>query len=382
VRDQAVDDLIAILESNQDAASIINQEVIDLLKDSPDPVYHANDILEASSGSFAVAGDPLVFIRPYLLSFAKAAELVDIAGSFYNGFDPIDTAGLETLLERCAAKSVGMEWKDIESITVPSLFLTCSELFASLYQDFANERNSSHPSRLGDPLGKTVNTLITTSVLHGEGFTLWKQASEAYSQAEKNVEFTPDFDDVSFGYFGNKKTLKRVSKKLPNDAKSNKFLSLGSATWLDVLVRSPAEPTLSRGVLIDNTQVSLGGWTDQVPAQVLTAMGCSRIVLINRPGGVGDFPKDVATLLGASQKDLDSLYELGDKESSWTAALSASDASICADWDAPPNQFDVDALVLAGYEGRFLSDSKCILSLDVGATGDQRIKGCTPLVVD
>ena len=65
-------------------------ELIELLRTSPDPLFHAEDILEASGGDFSVNNDPLVFIRPYLLNFRALVEAVDVAASFYAGLAPID----------------------------------------------------------------------------------------------------------------------------------------------------------------------------------------------------------------------------------------------------------------------------------------------------
>ena len=78
VQEGAVADLLVILQTFQNAgntvASLINPDLIDLLLTSMDPVFIANDVIQASAGDFTVQGDPLVFIRPYLLSFEAAAE--------------------------------------------------------------------------------------------------------------------------------------------------------------------------------------------------------------------------------------------------------------------------------------------------------------------
>lgn len=393
IQQQALEDLLTIL-TNQTPANLINPEVIDLLVNkSTDPIFHAKDILSASSGDFQISNDPLVFIRPYLLNFKGAAEWLDVIASFYRGLEPIDADALESLLDACALKSLKLKWNEIEALSftdgttcsedsAPSKETTCGEAFAALYQDFVAKRDSSSPRRVDDKLGETLQTLITTSVLSGDGYSLWEQSIVDYEQMKLPVNFNASFTDIDFGYFGDRKSLRRVSKQLPklfDDAKSEQFLSLGETTWKEALIRSPAEPSLSRGVLINDKWLSLGGWTDPVPAQVLTAMGCDKIVLINRPKGTGTFPVEIATLLGISEKELKDLYELSDPKSSFTTALSTADATICADWDAPES--NADALAEAGYNGPFMSTDPCIMSLNVGTTDEEKIVGCTPLVV-
>lgn len=389
VQEGAVDDLIVILEDAQgdgnEAASLINPDLIDLLENSPDPVYHANDIITASSGDFSVKGDPLVFIRPYLLNFDGASEFLDVVASFFSGFDPVNTVAMSKLLQNCATASLGLKWAEIKFLQATEV-TTCGEDFVALFEAFVDERTSSHPTRLDDPLGSTIATLINTSVLLGAGYNLWNDAVETYKKADPvnhPVLFEPGFGDVKFGYYGDRRSLNRIRARLSNlfdDTKTERFLSMGEVPWREVLRRSPAEPTLSNGVpIIEAASVTLGGWVDMTPSQVLTAMGCDRIILVNRPDGIGSFVVDVASLLGINQEGLDDLFDLEDPESAWMTSLSAADASICADWDAP-NGTDVEALADAGYEGPLLSDDPCILALRVGATNEERIVGCSPLV--
>lgn len=143
-------------------------------------------------------------------------------------------------------------------------------------------------------------------------------------------------------------------------------------------IRNPFALLIQSSTLvpINNEQVSLGGWTDPTPAQVLTSMGCDKIVLINRPDGIGQFSVDIPVLLGASDEELRRLYELSDPRSSFTTALATADATICANWDEPDSS-DVEALAQTGYDGPLLSSDDCILSLGVGASNDQ-VVGCTP----
>ena len=384
----AVDDLIDILEASDGvpdgAVSLINPDLIELLRTSPDPLFHAEDILEASNGDFSVDNDPLVFIRPYLLNFNALIEAVDVAASFYAGLAPIDESRITILLEECALSSLGLTWtSNVEMLSLMG-GSTCGEKFIALFDDFVSKRSmEDFPGRLDDTIGERVQTVINTSVLQGNGVSVWEQAVIDYENVQLPVNFNINFEeDVRYGYFGDPASTRSVRRKLPrrfDDAKSELYMDLGTVTWRDALLRSPAEPTLSRGVRINDRElISIGGWTDPVPGQILSAMGCDQIVLINRPGGTGNFPLGITRELGISQERIDALYELTDPESSWSVALSLADATICADWDSP-DTFDRAALAQTGYDAPFLSDDTCILSLDVGATDQVRIPGCTTM---
>lgn len=66
-------------------------------------------------------------------------------------------------------------------------------------------------------------------------------------------------------------------------------------TWHDALSAPPTKPAVSNGVPLPNdpTLLVLGGWTDPAPTQVLKDIGCERVFMVNRPGGVGAFPLDI-----------------------------------------------------------------------------------------
>ena len=378
VQDGALQDLLAIF-ARDDIAPLVNPDLIDLLQTSPDPVFHAVDILSAtSSGSFTVNNDVLVFIRPYILNFLALAQIVDIVAAFYSGLEPVDLKKMNVMLTDCAMPSFGLDWKDTQSIHASS-GQTCGKLFMLLYQEFILSRTSSHPTRLDDNLGDSLNTLITIAVLRDEAAKTWGKAVEDYENAKVPVSFDINFSNIKFGYYGNEGTLDRVSERLRalfNDTKSEKLLALGPATWRDALLQSTAEPTLSRGVpIFGEEMVSVAGWPDPTPSQVLTSMGCDRVVLINRPRGQGRFAVDIATLLGASHETLDALNSLDNKNSAFITAIHEADATYCVDWESQP-QLAVAGIANEGYEAPLLSDDACILSLDVGATHED-IPGCT-----
>ncbi len=360
---------------------IINPEIFELLLNSPDPVFHATDLANslAAAASFEV-DDPTVFVRPGLINFEAFVELVDRLASFYAGYAPFDRSGFEAFFSDCAMAGLGVDWPEIADL--PAGNSTCGELFSELFERFRAARTDGDRSRLDDPIGRYMRSLVTTSVLQGDAVPVFETALENYFAALP-ITFDVDFNDVRFGYWGRSIDLLIAELVLGfrfTDAKSAKFSRLGSARWRDILTRSPAEPGLSRAVRLPDGRVSAGGWTDPVPAQVLRAIGCRRIVLVNRRDGIGGFTTGVASLLGASEDDLGALYDLGDRESGFTSALLEADGVWCTDWDAP-DTFDIRGLSAEGYDAPLQTDDRRLLSYE-NAASDLGIVGCTPLVTE
>ena len=216
-------------------------------------------------------------------------------------------------------------------------------------------------------------------MLKGDAVRAFQAAKDSYFAAQPVDDLGVDFEDVRFGYWGRERELKRVGFLLRlffRDAKSRKFTRIGEATWREILQFSPAEPGLSRAVELPDGRVSSGGWTDPVPSQVLRSLGCRRIVLVNRKDGIGAFTTDVATLLGASQSDLDALYDLGDPGSGFTSALRTADGVWCTDWDAP-DTFDIRALAAEGWAPPLETSVPRFLDYE-NAAPDIGIAGCSP----
>lgn len=85
-------------------------------------------------------------------------------------------------------------------------------------------------------------------------------------------------------------------------------------------------------------------------------------------------------MLGASDEDLDDLYDLSDPGSGFTSALIEADGVWCTDWDAP-DQFDIRALSAEGYDAPLETDDPRLLSYENAATNIGTV-GCTPLLTE
>ena len=372
--------VVALTDILSDPAvqQLINPELFTLLAQSPDPVFHAQDIVEslANAATFNVT-DPNVFVRPGVINFAAIADLFGRLGSFLAAYGPVDRAGMTDFFEVCGRPGRGLDWPDVAALPAPTG--TCGSLFTALFEDYVDALSASSPSRLDDAIGRYAPALVTTSVLKGDAVAAFAAAKASYFSARPITTLGVDFDDVRFGYWGRRRDLARVRALLPlfyRDAKSTKFSPLGTETWRQILQLSPAEPGLSRALELNNGLVSAGGWTDPVPSQVLRAIGCSRVVLVNRQDGIGNFTTSVAGLLGASAADLDALYDLADPNSGFTASLRAASGVWCTDWDAP-DTLDIRALSAEGWSPPLETADRRLLRRYSLAGSNLGLVGCT-----
>jgi hypothetical protein len=369
----------ALLDILQDAdiQSIINPELVTLLLQSPDPVFHANDIVAGlqASLSFQVT-DPLPLVRPGPINFAAFANLVGRLASFYAGYGPFDAAGTQSFLSACAVAGRGLDWPAVSQL--PADGATCGERFADLFDSYRDAFDpQTDRNRLDDPIGLYLPALVTTSVLQGAAVGEFEQAKASYFAAQP-VTLDIDFDDVGFGYWGAAGDLDVVMENIAqfDDPKSARFTSLGEDVWRNIVSVSPAEPGLSRALELPDGRVSAGGWSDPVPTQVLKALGCPRVILVNRRDGIGGFTTGVAAQLGASDDDLAEQYDLASTQSGFSKSLSQADGVWCTNWDAP-DTFDIAGLFAEGWSPPMETADRKLLTYDNAATG-LGIAGCTP----
>ena len=376
----AYNTLLSILQGAfTDNEPLINPDFTDFILNANNPIAAAIDLVDSTISVLEFStDDPKSFVRPGLLNFRRAAEILDRIASFYRGLDPTKLSEMQSITDDCAERSVGLRWRDISSLSTDRG--TCGDRFKELFSDFQLARWNNSPSRLGEFIGETGKLKVVggTTVLVDEAATAWAAAKTAYeSDPGVALTFDVDYNDVRFGFFSTEAVMDTISAGMTEftDLGAQKFLRLAPRTWADFLITSPAEPTLAQGVIVDEG-VSVGGFNAQVPAQILTALGCDKIVLINLPGGIGNFTVGLNSLLGASDATIARLFDLDDPTSSFATSLELQDGTVCADWDTP-NTIDFLGLAETGFVGPFYSADPCLLSLsDDVVNGFTR--GCTP----
>ncbi|MEL6892832.1 MAG: hypothetical protein AAFP84_14640 [Actinomycetota bacterium] len=373
----------AFVRALRDLGPLINQEVVELLLTSPDPVFHATDIIDGlQKGLSFVVDDPRVFLRTSVLDTDAFALLLGSVGSFYAAYGPADRSGVAEWLETCARPSVGLTWE--EAAVLPAADgETCGEQFGRLFDEYRERfADLGGPNRANDPVGWYLPAFGVTGVLTGDAVDRWEAARAAWIAADP-IPFEPSFSDVGVGWWGKERELRRMDRRLDrrfDDLGSSQFVPLGQQTWREVLASSPAEPGFSPGVPLASGVVSVGGWADPLRVLPLEALGARRTITVNRRDGVGGFTEQVTRLLGASDADVAALYSPTDPASTFFRGLDQADGVWCTDWDTPPAS-DVDALFADGYGAPLITENRRFLRprngyVNVGP--DFVIGGCTP----
>lgn len=365
----ASDDFQALLNSER-FRSLINPEVFQLLRQSPDPTFHAQDIYRGIRSAAAFdASDPNILVRPGLLNMNGLAEQFGRAADFYIETD------FDNFLNSCSDRSVGKEWRSIKDLPIASGGTCGSEFFQPL-GSYLQRRTPS--SQLQQPVGEYMHTLIPTSVLDGEAINVWKDAFAAYKLAQP-IDPVFDFSDVRLGYFGHRDDLQRVleNRKGYSDEKTRRFTAYNNVTWSDVLNYSPAEPGLSRALVLPDGRISAGGWSDLHPVQALRNMGCDKVVYLTRQGAESRFARGVSQLLGMQPADDENLFDLSNPDSGFSQALVEADGVWCTNWDQQP-QLDFDAFFTDAYNAPFQTSDPELTGKRYSNTRSYiGIKGCS-----
>lgn len=326
--------LLDILTSPE-LGDLINPEVLTLLLESEDPTYHVRDIIDALTGfgSFD-ADDPKILVRPGFIDFEAFGRKIARIANFYAGYGPWDEAAVGEMLDACAVPSRGLSWP--EAAALPAGDTTCGQMYAQIvttYREALVADEDNFLSRADDEVGAWIPSLISTSVITGDGVAAW-EASRAQYLSGMDPQLDVDFDDVRFGYWGLDVDLDAVGRndRGYDDLKTDKFMALGEASWGHALSYSPAEPGLTRALELPDGNVSAGGWSDLHPSLVLHNLGCEKVVYVSRAGEDSSFSQGVATLLGMTAEDQRALYD-HTADSSYDRSIAAADAVWCTDWN-------------------------------------------------
>lgn len=335
---KARDALLRVLTS-PDIASVINLELVTILRESKKPVYHAQEALTAvrALADWGVS-DQRIFFRPGALNFQAVAKMVGRVGNFYAGYAPSDVDGQQQWLDHCAEPARGKSWAELAALPGPG-GRSCGESLDALLKAFhttllADE--AAFRSRIDDPIGMRLPALVATSIL--EGAPAMQRLEEARRRylAGQDPAMQIGWDMIRFGYWGRKADLERIAAdpRRFGDPKTKKFMPLGTASWREILTYSPAEPSLARILAMSDTRASAGGWSDLHPTLVLKNLGCENVVYFSRRSDESPFAIGVARHFGLGDVDEKALYDL-DATPKSSYRLSIENASVwCTDWNS------------------------------------------------
>lgn len=368
---------------------IVNPEIFDMLKDVRHLTFNVGEIQTSikTLGAFSVDQNRL-FFRPGLLNWKTLAMLFGRVGDFYAGNAPADSDAFGDWLDACADKTLGMPWD--EAAQVDTGAGSCGDQLGKLVTDYrakVRAPGAAAPKRLSDRVGGPLHKLISTSVLEGDAVRQYETARTEYLAAKYPTgaiaSFKPAFDDIHFGYWGSDADLTRLDKNTSGfaDEKTQKRTLLGStATWGEILAASPAEPGLSRFVKLADGRYSAGGWSDLAPVLALKNIGCKRVVYLQRQGEESKFAAQIAVQLGMDEASWHALYDLANKESSYSVSVAKADGVWCTNWNAftamQQQELEMDAYN-APLELRGLASVKALRPYSKATKSPLGIAGCS-----
>jgi hypothetical protein len=336
------------LLSNPQILSLVNPQVLATLRNDKklnDAEWMSQvkqvQIALSMMGSFS-AKDQTVFFRDGVLSFEGLAHAMGRIADFYAGRS---TVKLDEFISECTRPNVGMPWQDVSE--------SCRTEFEVLVRDYRKsitQQVAGAQPRVLEPISKEVNTIISTSVLVSPLVTKAYSTAKSEFDAGTFKRFPIEFRDVRFGYWMSEKlaisVTNGIDSKRPKDGKDEKFKNLGAnASWMDVLKASPAEPGISAGVTLKDGSISLGGWSDLAPVQVLRHSDtCDKIIYITRRGEESKFiapataiktgkEEGITVQLSMKEDGRKRLYDTSTKASGFGAAIASADAVWCTDWN-------------------------------------------------
>ncbi len=357
-------------------------------------------------GRFDAARDQNLFFRKGLVNFEKVAVTFGRIAGFYAGQNKNRFVQhyWQQFVNDCADHSVGKTWTELIA-----KHPYCRTLFHGAFTfHFQSEDKNLHLEEKQP--GFAIPVLASNTVLVGTaaqeamiGLTKYhQQSSKVYGKGFS----LSNPEEVKFAYWGPDKALARIQSRIDRtDEKSRRFFPLGPATWKTILKFSPAEPGLAPFTRMNEKMVSVGGWSDLHPVQVLKAYGCSDVVYLTREGGESLFAQGVAKRLMKLERDWDlldnvtpgkmernvelnkvgdpsdmtskwsKLYNLGNPKSSIKRALHGASAVLCTDWNAYPVREKLVELIDTSYRSPFSVPEDSRLALQPRLSSQKA--GCT-----
>ncbi len=373
---KAAADLLQIFTSDG-IRELINPEIIAALDpaNSQNAGDYQNRVEEVKKAAISLvdldASDADVFFRPGLINFPHLIELVGRIADFYAGYGG-SQAEMAGFIAACGSGTEEKTWKELASKMTSQG--TCSVRFSGLVRDWRKNRNTTTKSRLMDEPGSRLKNIMITSVVTGPAAinALRRYNTDYHRGAPRHLNF--NFDDVGFGYWVSSSVgvdPVKTWRESNGDGKSNKAINLGHAkAWREILEKSPREPSLGSYTEFADGEamagaLSLGGWADLHPVQVLKAAGCGKVIYVTRRGPETTFisagipyqgrqKSGLAELLGMNESTYNEVYNLASPDSGFSRAVAQADGVWCTDWNRF-SAFEQDEIATSGWSAPLLT---------------------------
>ncbi len=391
--------------ANDDLRELINPEIMDALNaaNSSSPAEYQARIEEVKKAANSLvdldATDSDVFFRRGLINFPHLISLISRVADFYAGYGGSQQL-MAAFIDACASGTEEMTWRDLTS--KPAAQGTCGERFSKMIDTWHKSKTPESKSRAADEQGSHLrNIMITSVVTSPPGIAALRQYDAAYRQGSGPVgqgaprQLNVSFDDISFGYWVSSSfglDPIKVWRATANDGKSTKAINLGSArTWREILEKSPREPSLGSFTEFAEGEamagaISLGGWADLSPVQVLKAAGCSKVIYLTRRGSETKFitagapfqgrrKSGLAELLGMTEASYNELYNLAAPESAFSKALAQADGVWCTDWNRF-TAFEQQGIAADGWSAPLVTRDSVLRQWPEADSSGTHIEGC------
>lgn len=347
-------DIRAIFGS-EEFKELVNPESLRMLQSSNTDItkFHRN-VREVQKAALSLvnldAEDSDVFFRPGVVNFSKFISLIGRVADFYAGYG-YSGPDMATFIKDCSERTDDKLWSEISLKKTNTG--TCGERFTTMIKNWRNGRQNNFQHRIDDIPGLATKSIMVTSVVEEPEAIKKLIAYDKLYQASKPRKLAFNFEDVRFGYWTSTGLSSKVIDswtRSSNDLKAKKAIHLGSkSTWRQILEKSPQEPSLGKYTTFESNEhligaLSLGGWADLHPVQVLKAAGCEEVIYLTRrtdetvfiskgPPFENRKPSGLAELLGMDQSAYESIYSLDNGKSAFSAALQTADGVWCTDWN-------------------------------------------------
>lgn len=371
-------DLRIILASDE-FRDLVNPEVLRMLQPlSGNDQNFARNVKEVQKAAISLvnldAEDSDVFFRPGIVNFSKFIELIGRVADFYAGYGHRQQ-DMPSFLKDCATGTEGKLWSEISaSKTVKG---TCGERLTAMIKDWRANWYENSKQRINDLPGLATKSITITSVVKEPSAIQKLQDYEKLYKASKPRRMDFNFEDVRFGYWisrGLKQDLVESWSRSSDDWKAKKAVSLGSnSTWRQILEKSPQEPSLGKYTTFEGNEhlagaLSLGGWADLHPVQILKAAGCQDVIYLTRrtdetvfiskgPPFEGRKASGLAEILGMDKAGFDRIYSLDNPRSAFSSALRAADGVWCTDWNKF-SAFEQTGIAMDAWNSPLIRNSK------------------------
>lgn len=389
-------DIRAIFSSDE-FKELVNPESLRMLQlTGSESTRFTRNVREVQKAALSLvnldAEDSDVFFRPGVVNFSKFITLIGRVADFYAGYGNTGP-DMAQFLEDCSQGTDDKLWSEISVKKTTSG--TCGERFTSMIKDWRSRRGNNSHHRIDDIPGRATKSILITSVVKEPAAIKKLLDYDKLYQASKPRKLSFDFDDVKFGYWvspGLKPRLIDSWAKSATDLKAKKAIDLGSqSTWRQILEKSPQEPSLGKYVTFEPNEhvagaLSLGGWADLHPVQVLKAAGCKDVIYLTRRTDETSFiskgppfknrnPSGLAELLGMDQNGYDSIYSLDNRKSAFSAALQSADGIWCTDWNKF-SAFEQVEIAMDAWNAPFIAKKGRLIKLSKPEVIQPKIRGC------